>query len=719
MLRNALLPIMLALLTASGCLDRKTLQPDGSVSGGEAGSSDRPGISTLDASDSAAGLTIDAALDMVATVEVGAVIDASPADSRTPQEAGPDLPAVDTPNPDAPTDLAQPDAPVVVPSPDAPSDVLADAPDVGGTCPTGQKSCIGSSGTTCIAASACCANADCPGTCQSCDTSHACSAVVSQDDPNGRCAGTCDATGGCKSKKGQTCQTVAAGCASGTTCSPDGYCCDTACAASCQACDIPGYLGTCTPVASGNPHGNRASCGTDATCGGTCGGKADGTCSYPTKNCGTGPTCSGNSSIGQAVCSGGSCVTPVATACAGGLACVGTACKTSCAADGDCVAGYFCQASKCHLAATQVSVGGAFACALISDGSVECWGRNDFGALGPTGPTSTSVIPTSNVPIKVTGLGGAKAISAGAGHVCALLTNGAVWCWGQGDRGQLGNGTIPSSNFSATPVAVSGLQSAVTAIASGANTSCALVGASSALYCWGDNIYGQLGSGATANLSATPVQMTGLGSPSAISAGITNCAIVSGSIDCWGGNGDGQAGQPITGNGIITAPTGVSGLSGPINAQGLSVGDYHTCAIITGGSVYCWGWNMYGQLGNASTAVGDHATSAVPVQGLASGATQVSAGYAHTCALLTTGTVSCWGVQRNGALGDGVIAGEGVSAPVSVLNVAGATSVSTNYLQACALINNGSVKCWGFGSDGELGNSASADSSTAVNVTGW
>jgi alpha-tubulin suppressor-like RCC1 family protein len=66
-----------------------------------------------------------------------------------------------------------------------------------------------------------------------------------------------------------------------------------------------------------------------------------------------------------------------------------------------------------------------------------------------------------------------------------------------------------------------------------------------------------------------------------------------------------------------------------------------------------------------------------------------------------------------------VIAGEGVSTPVSVLNVASATSVSTKYLQACALINNGSVKCWGFGSDGELGNSASADSSTAVNVTGW
>ncbi len=105
---------------------------------------------------------------------------------------------------------------------DSAADVPLNTPDASGTCPTGQKACTSSAGTRCIATSACCVNADCPGTCQTCNPIRACVAAVSQDDPNGRCSGTCDTTGACRSKKGQTCQTVAAGCASGTTCSADG-----------------------------------------------------------------------------------------------------------------------------------------------------------------------------------------------------------------------------------------------------------------------------------------------------------------------------------------------------------------------------------------------------------------------------------------------------------------------------------------------------------------
>jgi alpha-tubulin suppressor-like RCC1 family protein len=214
--------------------------------------------------------------------------------------------------------------------------------------------------------------------------------------------------------------------------------------------------------------------------------------------------------------------------------------------------------------------------------------------------------------------------------------------------------------------------------------------------------------------------VTGLNGGRAVSTGNTTCSIVSGGVSCWGNNGDGEAGQIIAGNEEIAAPTLVGGIGGTANVQTISVGSHHTCATLSGGSVNCWGWNLFGELGDAYTAAGDNATSAVAVQGLSSGAIQVSAGFGHTCALLTTGKVWCWGVQRNGALGDGVSASEGYSqTPVTVGNVTGATGLSANYLHACALINNGSVKCWGEGADGQLGNSASVDSAVPVNVTGW
>ena len=212
-------------------------------------------------------------------------------------------------------------------SPDVPADAPILTPEVGGACTS---------------------STDCPGPCQSCSSGHVCVAIMGQDDPTGRCAGTCDATGTCKSKKGQTCQTVAGGCSSGTTGAPDGICCDTSCSGSCQACDIPGFLGTCTPVASGNPHGNRSSCGTDATCAGTCAGKADGTCSYPTKNCGAGPSSSGTSaSIAQSTCASGTCQTPAAQPCQGGFACAGGVCNTTCQTNADCTAGNYCNGSAC------------------------------------------------------------------------------------------------------------------------------------------------------------------------------------------------------------------------------------------------------------------------------------------------------------------------------------------------------------------------------------
>ena len=210
-------------------------------------------------------------------------------------------------------------------------------------CASGFKPC----GSSCIDSTTCCSSNDCTGTCQTCSgPGGSCVAVKSADDTDS-CAGTCDSSGACKSKRGQTCNTVSGGCVGGTSCA-DNYCCDTACTGSCQACDVSGKQGTCSPT-TGSPHSGHAACTSDgSSCGGTCTGKSDGTCNYPTGNCGSGPKCATTTTeIPQSTCSAGKCPTLAARTCGGNLICSGTACKTTCSAASDCTGGMVCTNNAC------------------------------------------------------------------------------------------------------------------------------------------------------------------------------------------------------------------------------------------------------------------------------------------------------------------------------------------------------------------------------------
>jgi hypothetical protein len=196
-----------------------------------------------------------------------------------------------------------------------PADVPAPAPDVAIGCP-----------------GACCADTDCQGTCQVCSANHTCVAATNKDDPTGRCAGTCDATGACKSKRGQGCTTTLGGCLEGNTCSPDGYCCDRACAGACEACDVAGFLGTCIALTSGQPHGGHESCaGSNTKCAGSCTGRADGACTFPTGGCGT-ATCTGMSYQASGTCSAGACALPTPQNCQ-------FACSPASGCTGECTTG--------------------------------------------------------------------------------------------------------------------------------------------------------------------------------------------------------------------------------------------------------------------------------------------------------------------------------------------------------------------------------------------
>ena len=303
-----------------------------------------------------------------------------------------------------------------------------------------------------------------------------------------------------------------------------------------------------------------------------------------------------------------------------------------------------------------------YTCAALSTGGVKCWGDNQFGLLGNRSTTY------SRTPVDVGGFGsGVRAIAPGYKHACALTSGGGVKCWGENGTGQLGNGTQTAST---TPVDVIGLSSGVRAIAAGANHSCALTSAGG-VKCWGGNYNGELGNGGSPVISRSPVDVLGLTSGVvAISSYFEHaCALTrGGAVECWGLNVKGQLG-----NGTQTAsktPVGVVGLSSGVRA--IAAGYSHTCALTSGGGVRCWGDNLYGALGNGSTA----ALSPTPigVSGLSSGVTAIGAGQYHTCAVTSDGGLECWGQDDFGQLGNGTPGCGGFnrcSTPVAVLLGAG------------------------------------------------
>lgn len=287
-----------------------------------------------------------------------------------------------------------------------------------------------------------------------------------------------------------------------------------------------------------------------------------------------------------------------------------------------------------------IAAGTFHSCAVAGDGGVQCWGDDEHGQLGDGTKTSR---PT---PALVSGLASAaQSVAAGGAHTCALLSSGAVMCWGDNDYGQLGDGT---NRDHSRPVAVSGLSSGVEAITAGDDHSCALI-STGGVECWGDNRYGQLGDG-TKTERSQPVAVSGLSSGvRAIAAGaVHTCALLSTRVVCWGLNGLGELGDGTKTQ--RSTPVAVSGLSTGVQSIAAGPDSYHTCAILTAGSVSCWGDNDHGQLGDGTTI--DRSTP-VAVSGLATGVQATAAGDSHTCALLNTGGFKCFGRNNSGQLGNG------------------------------------------------------------------
>jgi alpha-tubulin suppressor-like RCC1 family protein len=417
---------------------------------------------------------------------------------------------------------------------------------------------------------------------------------------------------------------------------------------------------------------------------------------------------------------------------------------------------------------TQVSLGAGFGCATLRDRSVWCWGRNDESQLGyPSTDLCAESLPDGRsrdlachrFPFQVLGLDRAVAVSAGGAFACALRDDGTLRCWGANGVGQLGSGaTLPSPS----PTPVRALRD-VTAVAAGARHACAVT--EGRVWCWGANDRGQLGRAEASRgcrvddvdvpCETTPQRVPVLDEVVAVAAGAAHtCArTAKGLVLCWGDNRFGQLGIGVAGGAPSPSPQAVLVDDAPLEgARELVVHGDFGCARDQDDAVWCWGRNTTGQLGAASMGVAPlgcvGACSPTPARvpsldfrastrdggprlvawdaaeddapnadtdaarvGAARYSRGLAAGVGFGCAVLDDGTVRCWGDDTLGQLGDGA-AGRAPQGPRAVIATPGAAA--TNALEravevvaggdtACALLADHSLRCWGSNRGGALG----------------
>ncbi len=307
--------------------------------------------------------------------------------------------------------------------------------------------------------------------------------------------------------------------------------------------------------------------------------------------------------------------------------------------------------------AVSMSVGNSHTCVVLDDYTLKCWGNNSAGELGngSTSPFSSNAPPTTAIDL---GTGRtAKSVAVGGKHTCAILDDNSVKCWGLNDKGYLGYGdTMPRNQPSSASVNLGSGLSAKSIVANSDHT-CVILN-NGGVKCWGDNTYGQLGDGTTTtNRDAPPATSIDLGSgrtAKSIAVGSAHvCAVLDNdTLKCWGNNGGGRLGYGDTTNRNKPDANAID-LGTGRTAQAVSVGSSHTCAILDNGSVKCWGNNADGQLGYGDIMQRDKPASYPLDLGLSRTALSVSSAANNNCVVLDNHTIKCWGYNTFGQLGYG------------------------------------------------------------------
>ena len=390
----------------------------------------------------------------------------------------------------------------------------------------------------------------------------------------------------------------------------------------------------------------------------------------------------------------------------------------------------------------QISAGGNHTCALTGLGKVFCWGEGSNGQLGNGADADLNRVDSGKPVEDENGnaLTGIIQISAGSAHTCALTEEGGVLCWGNGINGRLGNNCDSSCTDKNHAVAVveedgsTDPLAGIVQISAGDLHTCALTDGGEVL-CWGEGSYGRLGNHGIASKDH-PVNALNLDNSSTpvseivqISAGNSHtCALtVDSNVKCWGNGTDGRLGDDGTSTRqravvVVDGDNSSTPLSGIVQ---ISAGNIHTCALTSGGGVKCWGAGTAGILGNDGTDQKEHPVDVVDGNGSSTplaNISQISAGDGRTCAVTSGGGVKCWGGGTNGRLGnDGT---DNKAHPVDVVAESGSpfslSSIvqiaSGNAVHMCVLTSSGEIRCWGVGTNGELGNNANDIHSAPVPV---
>jgi len=344
---------------------------------------------------------------------------------------------------------------------------------------------------------------------------------------------------------------------------------------------------------------------------------------------------------------------------------------------------------------TSLGLGLFFTCAVTDVSGAKCWGQNNNGQLGNGGGSD------SHVPIDVSGLNGVRALASGATSSCALLSDGTIKCWGLAPGGN-GGGNSGYMVAGSTPFTLGGVSNARMIAEGGLETDdvvCAVT-TDDALKCAGLNSY--ISAETTTTIAGLE---SGVGSV-ALSDAHACVVMVDGSVECWGAPGTGSDAAPST------TPATVSGL--PAATTAVTAGYDFSCALLTTGAVWCWGDNAEGELGNNDST---HTTSSTPVDTGLSNVVAITSGNLHSCALISDGSVKCWGYNFSGQIGDNSTTNR--LAPVSVSTLSAVSAIAAGGDRTCAITNTGVTKCWGANSNGGVGDNSTMDRylPTAVNGT--
>jgi hypothetical protein len=524
----------------------------------------------------------------------------------------------------------------------------------------------------------------------------------------------------------------------GTACAPGERCASGSCSITCPA-GSTACGSTCVDVSSSNQ--NCGACGTVCAAGQMCSaGKCATTCASGYMTCGSGAsaycaattidsqncgTCGNTCPSGQR-CAAGACSDSCATGlmvCGGSCVDVMTNAAHCGACDKPCPTGEACVGGACQCGWVTMSMGWTQTCALRADATVVCAGPLNTGCSfnqnadgSPNSTCAGSFGVHTLPPTTVAGLTSVRALDGGQGFLCALKTDGTVWCLGTNRRGQLGTGdVVPSPRPSPSQVRESNAPTFLTnvkQISAGGLHACALKN-NGEIWCWGSGASGELANGLSSSSLALRAELPpGLTNVKKVVAGGDHTCAIAGddSVWCWGRNQAGQLGYPQTGNPNVT-PSPVPVLAGVVD---LTSELHHNCALKSDKTVWCWGSNRFAQVGQDPAILSVPTPTPLPLTDVA----EVISGSAHNCARKSDGTVWCWGYNAHGEIGNntydatatyetsGGNSGLHSPSPHPVVTAAGTLlvvkSIAVHHGRACGVVGPSDHPwCWGKSQKGQ------------------